>query len=528
MRSFTSYGPVNPRKHFSVPRQTLVDRCVAQLLGDLDDEGGHYFTIWAPRQTGKTWLMRRAVEEIRARHGDRFTVGALSMQGLLGDDDADDAFFRAVPRMFHDGFLLDVGAPRDWDGWLSIFNRSGGVFDRPLILLIDEFDALPPRILDRVVGDFRRIFLDRGRYTLHGLALVGVRAVLGVDSPRGSPFNVQRSLHIPNLTREEVEEMFAQYQAERGQAIEPNVVEKVYASTRGQPGLVGWFGELLTDKYNTDTKQPITPQSWERTFLLACQVEPNNTVLNLVKKARGAHRDRVMDLFSRSDVRFSFDDDACSYLYLNGIIDYQTVSGSDGSPATVCRFSSPFIQLRLYNALTHDLFEDRFPVLAIEPLDTIEDVFASTELDLAALLQRYKGYLARLKGKGQDPWRGQPRRADLNLTEAVGHFHLYAWLVEALRGLGVVSPEFPTGNGKVDLLVRGKGKTGVIEVKSFRAAHELPVAREQAARYAKSQGLGAATLALFVPVDDPKVLSALSSVEMTLGVKVTTVAIGWG
>ena len=36
-------------------------------------------------------------------------------------------------------------------------------------------------------------------YLLHGLALVGVRAVLGIDSDRGSPFNVQRSLHVPNL-----------------------------------------------------------------------------------------------------------------------------------------------------------------------------------------------------------------------------------------------------------------------------------------------------------------------------------------
>ncbi|MFP4429135.1 MAG: hypothetical protein ACLFPB_07420 [Desulfovermiculus sp.] len=33
-------------------------------------------------------------------------------------------------------------------------------------------------------------------YFLHGLALIGVRAVLGVGSERGSPFNVQHSLHV--------------------------------------------------------------------------------------------------------------------------------------------------------------------------------------------------------------------------------------------------------------------------------------------------------------------------------------------
>lgn len=527
MRRFHSYGPVDPAEHFCVDRRELVEQCVSQLAGN-PDKAGHFFTIWAPRQTGKTWLMRRAIEEIRARHGDRFAVGALSMQSLLADDEGEDAFFRAVPRMFRDGFLLDPPAPRDWEGWRDLFDRQRGLFDRPLILLIDEFDALPSPVIDRVVSELRRIYLERERYAVHGLALVGVRAVLGVDSARGSPFNVQRSLHVPNFSRDEVIELFKQYQAESGQPVEPEVVERVFAATRGQPGLVGWFGELLTEKYNPDPGAPITQRQWQDVYSAACQVEPNNTVLNLIKKARGPYRDEVVGLFSRSDVPFSFDQDWCNFLYLNGIIDHEEASDPAGQRVRVCRFSSPFIQLRLYQALTYDLFDNRLPVLPLEPLDTLEDVFAPAELDLAALLRRYQGYLARLAAVGQDPWKGQPRRQDLNLSEAVGHFHLYAWLRDALRGRCVVSPEFPTGNGKVDLLVRGEGKVGVIEVKSFRAMHELPRAREQAARYARGQGLGAAVIALFVPSRDDGVLSALSGEEVSAGIRVTTVAIGWG
>ena len=74
--------------------------------------------------------------------------------------------------------------------------------------------------------------------------------VLGVDSSRGSPFNVQRSLHIPSLTKDEVVEMFRQYQTESGQVVDAAVVDMLFESTRGQPGLVGWLGELLTEKYN--------------------------------------------------------------------------------------------------------------------------------------------------------------------------------------------------------------------------------------------------------------------------------------
>ena len=83
MRRFHSYGPVDAEQHFCVARRELVDQCVSQLIGHLD-KGGHYFTIWAARQTGKTWLMRQAMQEIPRRYGERFTVLQLSFGALRG------------------------------------------------------------------------------------------------------------------------------------------------------------------------------------------------------------------------------------------------------------------------------------------------------------------------------------------------------------------------------------------------------------------------------------------------------------
>ena len=63
----------------------------------LPEEGGHYFTIWAPRQTGKTWLMRRVTERIRNAQGDRFITACLSMQGVvLEEDDPKDRDRKSV------------------------------------------------------------------------------------------------------------------------------------------------------------------------------------------------------------------------------------------------------------------------------------------------------------------------------------------------------------------------------------------------------------------------------------------------
>ena len=295
-------------------------------------------------------------------------------------------------------------------------------------------------------------------------------------------------MHVPNFSDDEVAELFRQYQAESGQEVEPTVVNEVQRVTRGQPGLIGWFGELLTEKYNPGPGRALDRRTWIEAYRAACQIEWNNTVLNLVKKAKGEYSDRVMALFGADDVPFGLDEDWCSYLYLNGIIDAQRTVDSQGEPGFVCRFSCPFIQERLYTAFGRELVGDRLPILAVEPLDDLADVFGADALNLPALLDRYKGYLARLAAKGIDPWRDQPRRSDLRLTEAVAHFHLYAWLQAALGRRGVVSPEFPTGNGKVDLHLRCDGHEGVIEVKSFVDMHELGRAREQAARYAASLG----------------------------------------
>jgi AAA-like domain len=529
MRRFHSYGPVNARSHFSVPRTDLVNHCLNSLIGsDSGNEGGHYFTIWAPRQTGKTWLTQEVKKRIESIYSDRFTVGMMSMQGVIMEDkDQVDVFFNYIPNLIRRAFGITVSEPDSWKSLSEYFSSDTGLFDKPVILFIDEFDKLPPRIIDRLVNIFRDMYLDRQNYCIYGLALIGVRAVLGVDSERGSPFNIQRSLHVPNFTLEEVTDLFDQYQRESGQAVEPEVVGSVYKSTNGQPGLVGWFGELLTEKYNPGIAVAIDLKTWETVYRKALYVEWNNTILNLIKKAMGEYQPYVLNLFSRSDIPFNLRAKWCSYLYLNGIITCMTQQKTNQEMVEICRFAAPFIQTCLFNSLTLDIIGDQTPGTAVDPLDDLADIFEGETLNLPSLLDRYKTYLVRMKAKGLNPFKDQPRRTDLHYTEAVGHFHLYAWLQAAIGRRCVTSPEFPTGNGKVDIHIRCNGKKGIIEVKSFVDMSETRKGTEQAAAYARSLNLNSVTLALFVPVDDETVLAKLSGEHQSSGVTVTVVAIGW-
>ncbi len=61
MRTFSSYGPIDTKLHYYAPRQALLEQVVKHLVDENPERGGHYITVWAPRQTGKTWIMLQAL-----------------------------------------------------------------------------------------------------------------------------------------------------------------------------------------------------------------------------------------------------------------------------------------------------------------------------------------------------------------------------------------------------------------------------------------------------------------------------------
>jgi hypothetical protein len=531
MRQFHSYGPVNSDQHFCVERNSIVDKCTNQLVG-IPEEGGHFFTIWAPRQTGKTWAIRQSIDRIKTAHKDSFIVAGLSMQAFAPSETESQSaiFFRRWQSVILGKLNIDVGPLTNWDEWLELFKKRTGILKKPFILIIDEFDKLPSEIIDQVVSMFRDMYLTRDEYLLHGLALVGVRAVLGVDSKKGSPFNVQRSIHIPNLTFAEVQKMFGDYQAESGQNVDSKVIQHLYETTNGQPGLIGWFGELLTEKYNEDTTKTIDMNQWKRIYKRSINIEHNNTILNMIIKAKTDYKTYVFQLFKDSNIQFSFASDWCNYMYMHGLITYTELE-TDENIIHTCRFASPYIQDMLYTVFVSDIEEHHNKrVLALEPGDFLEDVFNTPNLNMPALLNRYKDFLKRLQKAGNNPWQDQPRRkTDYHLTEAVGHFHLYFWLKMALDGICSIIPEFPTGNGKVDLHIKCQdGKKGLIEVKSFVNSLKVRAAITQAFEYAEKTSYSEITIAMFVPFTDESVLNQISMSKTIGNVAVNVVAIGQG
>ena len=503
-RKFSSYGPPNTKRHYYAPREALIANAITQLKGENPDEGGgHYITVFAPRQTGKSWIMQEVF--LKLQQDKQFDVVYLPLQHFYNVTDINrmvQLLARKLIKQLNLEKTLTINTLEDFE---ELFERE--TLSKPLILILDEFDSLSETVIAGLVSFFRNIYHSRQsqadkpstekNYLLHSLALIGVRTVLGVENVKGSPFNVQRSVHIPNLTSDEVAYLFDWYQQERGQLIEPDVVERIEYEFQGQPGLTCWFGELLTETYNQATDKPITMAHFETVYSAALDLLPNNNILNLISKAKqAAYKPFILELFQTKKKRkFTYHDPIINFLYMNGIIDVEQVTVEDHS----LKFSCPYIHKQLFNYFSRELYSEMDGLY--DPFEDLSDIITENSLNIHKLLLRYEQHL---QANRTQVLKNAPRRQkDLRVYEAVFQFHLYAYLTSFLESYeGQVHPEFPTGNGAIDLLIRHAGQLFGLELKSFANQRAYREALTQAAKYGKQLGLTDIALVLFVEAVD--------------------------
>ena len=166
---------------------------------------------------------------------------------------------------------------------------------------------------------------------------------------------------------------------------------------------------------------------------------------------------------------------------------------------TYVKFPCPFVQKRLFNAFARELFDYVGKLYA--PFEDLSEIITEHSLNIKALMRRYESYLQQNRS-----WllKDAPRRHDLRIYEAVYHFLLYMYLSHFLQHFqGQVFPEFPTGNGEIDLIIKHSGQIYGLEVKSFTNLSEYKAALKQATRYARQLAVKEIWLIFFVEfVDD--------------------------
>ena len=162
MRKFSSYGQIHTELHYYAPRTSLIEMAYTQLLGEHPEEGGHYITVWAPRQTGKSTILLEAAKKLR-RH-EEYEVVLITMESAKYEQDPQsvlEIFLRELQ------LKLSYQLPEisSWKQFSTLFSREW--LKKPLILVIDEFDAIEEQCINKFASEFRKIHTDRILSLIH-------------------------------------------------------------------------------------------------------------------------------------------------------------------------------------------------------------------------------------------------------------------------------------------------------------------------------------------------------------------------
>ena len=312
--------------------------------------------------------------------------------------------------------------------------------------------------------------------------------------------------------------MFTWYQDESGQIVDPAVIERLYDETNGQPGLTCWLGELLTEgvkSYHPSATSPIGMKEFEYVYRWATKGLPNSNILNIISKAKQEpSKNTVLALFNtREKTPFRYDAAEWNFLYMNGVVDIE-----ETPQEFYARFACPLIQKRLFNYFANELFAYTGQVRT--PFEDLSAIFTPQGLNLRGLATRFETYL-----KHNRDWllNDAPKRKDLRVYEAVYHFCFYKYLADFMGPEHArVYPEFPTGNGKIDLLITYDSNIYGLELKSYTNERGYYDALEQAARYGKQLTLTKIWLLSFVEYVDDVIRQKyeVEYVDQTTGIKV--------
>lgn len=277
---FNTAGPIQPDIHYQVEPLSRFDlEEIEQLIYQRK-----YFILHAPRQTGKTSCLLALRDYLNAR-GEFIAVYANVEAGQAMRNQVDEVVKATAGTIAAEARLvLKSELPNDMlrkvvrdenttgSNMLTTFLTAlCEALDRPLVLFIDEIDALVGDSLVSVLRQIRAGYANRPAHFPQTIILCGIRDVRDyriVLSNQdivtgGSAFNIKaESLHLGNFSKEEIRELYMQHTAATGQEFDEACFPLIWEATEGQPWLVNALGYEVTMrmKENRDRSIRIIPE----------------------------------------------------------------------------------------------------------------------------------------------------------------------------------------------------------------------------------------------------------------------------
>ncbi|NLH20322.1 MAG: transcriptional regulator, partial [Thermotogaceae bacterium] len=444
MRTFCTEGPVDPKLYYYVPRTALIAEGLKKV------EQWRYFTIFAPRQSGKTTYFQFLIEAIKREKPDWLPVW-VSFEAY---GDIELSYFLSSLR---DRILRGTELPEETV--LDFYNmddialklREVARFQKKeWVIIVDEIEGLKNlKVLNGFLHLIRSIYHEKQAIGLRSVILTGVSNITGIIQDTASPFNIADQIQVPYFTREEVYDLLAQYERETGQLFEHPVKEGIYEQTLGQPGLVNALARDLVEK-KCPNGEVVGMDAFYLTVDHFTRVYIDKNISNIVSKAK-QHTEIMKEILFGKEVPFNNYDETIKFLYVNGVID-----DCDGAGC---------IPIPLYKKALYTCFKPLFngeKEHFKSPIETYKKyVDERGLLDVTKLLWRYIAYVKN---------RGNIIFSQGKASEGVYHYNIDAFFsTYAEFADAKCFVETPVGGGRVDLLLLQAGKTDIIEIKRYDA-----------------------------------------------------------
>jgi hypothetical protein len=471
-RYFNTSGPNIPDEHYTLTREKLIQRGM-----DLATRR-RYFTIWAPRQTGKSTYFRMVAHRLEEQE---YQVTHVNVENY--EEAPLSAFFNYLFREIRDHWGIKLKSTNFGD----LHNDIAAVKNRKFVLIVDEIEGLNPDYFGQFLHTIRNLYQFRDEHSLKSVILVGVSNIVGVVQDNASPFNIADNLEVPYFSAEETFTLLHMHEEETGQIFHREVKEKICTVTANQPGLVNAFAYQLVErnpqKEIIDYDDYLKVEDWFLTEAI------DKNISNIIGKAK-EHRTFVETLlFTEEKQLYKINDEKIKFLHAHGLIK----KDKDG----YVEFWVPMYRKAVYDAFYPYANGERGRFF--RHVDSYSLLEEDGRVNFDKLIDNYKDYVKRRSFKyfrEKDPETGEY----MSLKEAALAYSFETYIqsfLQEVEGKSYLEPH--TGLGRCDLLLNIEGKESVIEFKIYQSPSKFGKGKEQLAYYVKSMGLKEGVYLVFVP-----------------------------
>ncbi len=495
-RFFNTAGPCKPDLHYLIPPLERMNQ--DEVLVMLAQQ--KYFILYAPRQTGKTSCLLALRDELN-RRGEYACVYANVEMAQSARENVGEAM-RAILGEIASRARATLGDTFPKENFIRISEQNPAHLAlntllaewaehsaKPLVLLLDEVDALIGDTLISLLRQLRGGYDRRPQQFPSSIILCGVRDVRDyrIHSSAtkevvtgGSAFNIKsKSLRLGNFTADEIHRLYELHTQATGQVFAPDVFPLVWELTEGQPWLVNAlaYEACFEMKENRDRTKPITVE--------VMQEAKERLILR-----RDTHLDQLADKLQEERVR------RVIAPLLAGEDESQQIPEPDVMYVRDLGLVTTEGQLRIANRIYQEVIPRELTFSAQLTINQQPEWYITSEgkIDVPKLLAAFQQFFR----EHSEHWVER-----FEYKEAGPQLLLQAFLQRIVNGGGRIEREYGLGRKRTDLLLLWPYVSGVqravIELKILRQQPEETIAKglEQTWGYADRCGADEAHFVLF-------------------------------